>query len=183
MAAKHILSLEIPTVSDCNIFTINDTSQYAEDLNISCPELLINSPGFKNPQLIEVPQGFDLNLNACALGIQTTNCGSQLGTIPDGIYVIRYRVKPHDKAYVEYNFLRVTTLLSTYHDKLCELNIKPCEPTSEFKQTLAEMHYIRTMIDAAKAKVEYAHSPHEGMELYEFAKNKLKKITCDICCK
>jgi hypothetical protein len=183
MAAKHILSLEIPTVSDCNIFTIKDTSQYAEDLTVSCPELLVTSPGFNRPQLIEVPKGFTLNLNACALGIQTTGCDDQPGVIPDGIYVVRYRVKPHDKAYVEYNFLRVTTLLSTYHDKLCELDIKPCEPTSQFKQTLADMHYIRTMIDAAKAKVEYAHSPNEGMELYEFAKKKLKKITCDVCCK
>ena len=183
MAAKHILSLEIPTSSNCNIFSIRDTSQYIDDLNISCPELLITSPGFKNPQLIEVPSGFDLNLNACALGIQTQGCDSEVTTIPDGIYVVRYRVKPYDKSYVEYNFLRVTTLLSSYHEKLCELDMKPCEPTIEFKQTLAEMHYIKTMIDAAKAKVEYAHSPHEGMELYDFAKKKLKKITCDICCR
>ena len=71
MAAKHILSLEIPTVSDCNVFTIKDTSQYAEYLNISCPQLLITVPGFKNPKLLEVPSKFILNLNACALDIQT----------------------------------------------------------------------------------------------------------------
>ena len=183
MAAKHVLSLEIQPSSNCNIFSIKDTSQYIEDLDVSCPQLLITSPGYNNPQLIEVPHGFDLNLSACALGIQTVNCDSETTAIPDGIYVIRYRIKPYDKAYVEYNYLRVTTLLSTYYDKLCELDTQPCEPTSQFKQTLADMHYIRTMIDAAKAKVEYAHSPHEGMELYDFAKHKLKKITCDICCK
>ena len=44
------------------------------------------------------------------------------------------------------------------------------------------MYYIRTLIDAAKAKVEYCQSPNEGMELFNFAKKKLKKITCDICC-
>ena len=37
-------------------------------------------------------------------------------------------------------------------------------------------------VDAAKAKVEYCNSPNEGMELYTFAYNKLKKITCEICC-
>ena len=183
MAAKHILSLEIPTVSNCNVFTIKDTSQYIEDLTISCPQLLITVPGFKSPKLLEVPSKFNLNLNACALGIQTQGCDSETTAIPDGIYVIRYRVKPYDKAYVEYNFLRITTLLSTYYSKLCELDITPCEPVAEFKQMMADMHYIRAMIDAAKAKVEYAHSPHEGMELYDFAKKKLKEITCDICCK
>jgi len=47
---------------------------------------------------------------------------------------------------------------------------------------LNEMSLIRTMIDAAKAKVEYCQSPNEGMDLYNFAKKKLNKITCDMCC-
>ena len=34
MAAKHILSLEIPTSSNCNIFTVKDTSQYIDDLDV-----------------------------------------------------------------------------------------------------------------------------------------------------
>ena len=72
--------------------------------------------------------------------------------------------------------------MSTYYDKLCELDVQPCEPSSEKQQLLAEMSYIRTLIDAAKAKVEYCHSPSEGMELYNFAKAKLKKITCSVCC-
>ena len=44
------------------------------------------------------------------------------------------------------------------------------------------MKFIRTMIDAAKAKVEYGHSPKEGMDLYTFALGRLKKITCDVSC-
>ena len=183
MAAKHILSLDLPQVSNIDILSVKDTSRYAEQLDVKCPELLILPPGFTTPYIIEVGPGFNLNLDACAIGMQNTGCGHVVREFPDGVYAIKYRVQPHAKVYVEYNFLRVTTLLSTYYEKLCELDIQPCQPTSEFKQTLADMHYIRTMIDAAKAKVEYAHSPHEGMELYNFAKNKLKKITCDICCK
>ena len=41
---------------------------------------------------------------------------------------------------------------------------------------------VDRVIDAAKAKVEFCQSPNEGMELYEFAKKKLKKITCSVCC-
>ena len=38
------------------------------------------------------------------------------------------------------------------------------------------MGYIKTMIDAAKAKVEYGSSPNQGWELYQFAEKKLNKI-------
>lgn len=182
MAAKHILSLEVPQVANCEIFRVLDTSQYADGLSVDCAELLITSPGFNSPTLITVEPGFDLNLNACALNLQTTDCSNTRTVIDDGVYIIRYSVSPNDKTYVEYNYLRTTTILSTYYRKLCELDVTPCEPTSERQQLLLEMKYIRTLIDAAKAKVEYCQSPSEGMELYNFAKKKLAKITCDICC-
>ena len=97
-------------------------------------------------------------------------------------YIIKYQVSPTDKVYVEYNYLRTTELLSAYYKKLCELDVQPCGPSSVKKDLLAEMYYIRTLIDAAKAKVEFCQSPNEGMELYDFAKTKLKKITCEVCC-
>ena len=34
MENKHILSLEIPTVSNCDLLCIKDTSQYSKELNI-----------------------------------------------------------------------------------------------------------------------------------------------------
>jgi len=182
MASKHILSLEVPEVANCEIFRIIDTSQYSDNISIDCPELLITPPGFSQPALIKVQPGFDLNINACALDIQTTDCSSERTILPDGIYIIRYSVSPNDKVYVEYNFLRTTTLLNTYYKKLCELDITPCEPTSTRMDLLYQMKYIRTLIDAAKAKVEYCQSPTEGMELYNFAKKKLAQITCDVCC-
>ena len=116
MASKHILSLEVPEVANCEIFRIIDTSQYSDNISVDCAELLITPPGFNNPALIKVTPGFDLNINACALNIQTTDCGSERTTLPDGIYIIRYSVAPNDKVYVEYNFLRTTTILSTYYN-------------------------------------------------------------------
>ena len=182
MAAKHILSLEVPTVANCEILKIVDTSQYAPNLNIDCSQLVITPPGSVYVAPIDVQPGFDLNVNACAIHMQSTGCDSTRVHLPDGIYIIRYQVSPTDKVYVEYNHLRITTILATYYKKLCELDITPCEPTSTKQQLLGQMKYIRTLIDAAKAKVEYCQSPNEGMELYKFAKKKLEKITCDVCC-
>jgi hypothetical protein len=192
MACKHILSLEVPTVSNCEVFNITDTSQYCKNLNVDCPQLEITPPGFSAPKLIKVDvtksssgewNNFGtVNFNSCSLGLTTQDCSSNRYIVGDGIYIIKYSVSPHDKVYVEYNHLRTSGILSEYYKKLCSLQVKPCEPSSSQQQLMAEMKYIRTLIDAAKAKVEYCNSPNEGMELYNFAHTKLKKITCEICC-
>ena len=46
MANKHILSLEIPTVSNCDLLCIKDTSQYSKELAVDCEELLITSVSY-----------------------------------------------------------------------------------------------------------------------------------------
>ena len=181
MAAKHILSLEVLSVSNPEVFSIKDTSTYAKNLKVDCPELLISTPGFNTPSLIKVTEGFDLSINACSLNIQTTNCSNARVMIPDGIYIIRYQVSPHDKVYVEYNHLRITNIMKQYYDKLCQLDITPCVPNSDRKRLIDQLNDIRLYIDAAVAKVEYAASPEAGLELFNFAKSTLDKITCPTC--
>jgi hypothetical protein len=178
MASKHILSLEIPTVSNCDLLCIKDTSQYSSELAVDCEELLITLPGFSVPVLIKVDKDFDMCLTACTLAIQKSNCGTSQEKIPDGVYVIKYSVSPNSKVYVEYNHLRVTRLLTTYYEVLCDLEVQACQPDSEKQSLLAEMSYIRTVIDAAVANVEYCQSATHGMQLYNYAKSRLNKIAC-----
>ena len=182
MAAKHILSVDVIETANCSVLNVIDTSIYTDNIPFECGELLITPPGFSAPVLTTVQKDFNLKFSACSLGVQTTSCDTTVNSLSDGIYIIKYQVAPTDKVYVEYNYLRTTELLSAYYKKLCEIDVQPCEPSSIKKDLLAEMYYIRSLIDAAKAKVEFCQSPNEGMELYNFAKTKLKKITCDICC-
>ena len=112
----------------------------------------------------------------------TLNIGIGTGSTTD-IFTEHFLPKLREKIKSLYSSsIRTTELLSQYFSKLCELEAQPCEPSSTRKDLLHEMYYIRTLIDAAKAKVEFCQSPNEGMELYNFAKKKLKKITCTICC-
>jgi len=178
MAEKHILSLEIPIVGNCEILSIRDTSQYSDVIAKDCPELLITTPGFNSPALISVTPGFDINLAACDLQIQTTDCGVKNAALPDGIYVIRYSLSPNDKVYVEYNYLRTVSILNLYYEVLCGLNLAACEPSSEKEALIKEVNYIRTLIDSAKAQVEYCINPRKGMELYNYAMKRLRKILC-----
>jgi hypothetical protein len=178
MAKQHILSLEIPAVSNCELLCIKDTSQYNPDLAVDCEELLITLPGYSVPVLIKVDKNFDMCLTACTLALQTKKCGTTQEKIPDGIYIIKYSVSPNSKVYVEYNHLRVTRLLTTYYEVLCDLDVQACQPNSEKQALLSEMSYIRTMIDAAVSNVEYCQSSAQGMQLYNYAKTRLNKIAC-----
>jgi len=178
MAKQHILSLEIPAVSNCELLCIKDTSQYNTELAVDCEELLITLPGYSVPVLIKVDKNFDMCLTACTLALQKLKCGTIQDKIPDGIYIVRYSVSPNSKVYVEYNHLRVTRLLTTYYDVLCDLDVNACQPDSAKQALLSEMSYIRTMIDAAVSNVEYCQSAAQGMQLYNYAKTRLNKIAC-----
>ena len=178
MANKHILSLEIPAVSNCELLCIKDTSQYSTELAVDCEELLITLPGYSVPILIKVDKDFDMCLNACVLNLQKTECGTITSVIPDGIYIVRHSVSPNSKVFVEYNHLKVSSLMSTYYNVLCDLDVQACQPNSTKADLLSEMNFIRTLIDAAVANVEYCASSAQGMQLYNYAKQRLNKISC-----
>lgn len=176
MGAKHRLSLEIPETSNPKLFRVIDTSSYANDLAVECPTLQVLSPGFNVPVDITAIPGFNYILNSCTLGTQLVGCEDYNADLADGIYVIRYSVSPNTSVFVEYNYLRVTQALNLYYKKLGELDVKACEPDQEIKKVLTEMRLIKSMIDAAKAKVEFCHNPKQGYELFVYALKRLEKV-------
>jgi hypothetical protein len=183
MASKHQLSLDIPETSSCNLFRVIDSSIYSDLLDVTCLSLLIKVPGFNEYTSITVVPAFNLTLNACSLGIQTSDCGTTSLKLPDGIYNVKYSVSPNDKVFVEYNYLRVCQILSRYYDQLCKLEMAACEPPADVKADLDELRLIKSFIDAAKVKVEVCNSPDEGMDLLNYAQKRLDKFTgnCHSC--
>jgi hypothetical protein len=181
MASKHQLSLELPDTNNIKVLRIFDTSIYADGIGQDCGTLSITSPGFNLPINIEMLPGFNTTLTACTLGLQKTGCTDNLQPIPDGIYVINYSLSPNSIVQVEYNYLRVTQTVNRYYNLLCELEMSACEPGADVKEKLEELRLIKSFIDAAKAKVEYCHSPEAGIELLIYAKKRLDKITNALC--
>lgn len=182
MATKHQLSLEMPESNNPCVLRVFDTSTYAEDLQINCGYLRITSPGYNLPVAIEVQPHFNLVLNACTLGLQTEGCGTDSEVIPDGIYVINYTVSPNSSVYTEYNYLRVTQTHNRYMALLAELEMGACEPDADIKEKLKELRLIKSFIEAAKAKVEYAHEPEAGMDIFVYAKKRLERLSTLCAC-
>jgi hypothetical protein len=179
--ANHVLSLEVPTVMNSCILSINDTSVYSPLVPITCPTLNVTVPGFAYSCQFEVTPGFNQILTACDLQLQTQQCGEVYASIPDGIYIIKYSVSPNDVVYVEYNHLRITQALIRYNKALCDLDLAACEPSAKVQQKLEKLRMIRMYLDAAKAKVEYCHEPQKGMSLYNYAIKLLNKFECKTC--
>lgn len=176
MATKHELSLEVIETANPKLFRVSDTSLYSNDLSVECPTLEILAPGFNEPRVIDAIAGFNYVLNACTLGVQVTGCDTVNAPVADGIYVVRYSVSPNDTANVEYNHLRITNALNLYYKRLAEVDVRCSEPDRDIKLQLAELRLIKSMFDAAKAKVEVAHCPKEGYELFLYALKRLEKV-------
>lgn len=179
---KHQLSLELPDTNNTKILRIFDTSVFAPEIPVKCGTLSITSPGFSVPALIEVTPGFNLILTACKLGLGSDQCFENMACLSDGIYTVNFSVSPNDRVYVEYNHLRITETLNEYFGHLCQLEIAACDPSSEVKAKLKELRLIKSLLEAAKVKVEYCNSPIQGLDIFHYAQKKLKAYTgCKNC--
>jgi hypothetical protein len=182
--AKHVLSLEVPDTLNKCVLRIVDTSVYNPDVAPVCPQLYVTLPGFNRSVMLDesfFSTGFSLNLTACDLEIQNEECGAEYNDLPDGIYIIKYAVSPHEYVYVEYNHLRITNALHKYKAALCDLDLMACEPTAKVMDKLKDLHKIKMYLEAAKAKVEYCHESEMGMDLYNYALKQLNKYSCSTC--
>jgi len=182
--AQHVLSLETPDTLNKCILRVVDTSIYNPNSAPVCPLLQITPPGFTYPINFtdtDIQVGFTLNLTACDLGLQVSDCGTLYWDIADGIYIIRYSVSPNESVYVEYNHLRITTALNKVQAVYCDIDLGTCDPPASTKAKLEQIGYIEQLLKAAKAEVEFCHNPNKGMELYNYAIKLLGKMNCTTC--
>lgn len=184
---KHKLSLAIPDTMNNWSMTIQDMSVYTELIPVSCLTLQVLVPGFIKAVTFDensVPAlatGFIRHLTACNLELQTTSCGTRFDPLPDGIYVVRLSVSPNEIVYVEYNHLRITQALIKWKERLCELQLAACDPTTDKLLKLDKLMEIRGKFEAAKAMVEVCHKAEKGVELFNYAVKELDKLNCQSC--
>jgi hypothetical protein len=188
--ANHILSLDIPTVTNTCVMKIFDTSVYqteSPNIPIVCPTLTITVPGFgtsveiTGDKMLDFVELGHINLTACDLSLQTQNCGSTQANIPDGIYAIKYSVSPNNLVFAEYNYLRISQALNKYYKVLCNVDLAACDPPAKIKEKLEKLRLVKMYLESAKSKVEYCHEPQKGMTLYNYALKILNKFECNNC--
>lgn len=179
----HDLSLEVPQISNPKVIRVYDTSIWDSTLPVASRKLDIIPPGYSNSVTFTVPEGFDSLYNSSNLGISTTTDPSEMGSLPDGIYVLRLTAyQGETETWVEYNHLRQVCALRDYYKALCSLNFYPCDTLDiDLEAKRKELTTVKTYLDAAKAKVEWCKAPNEGIALHNFAKKLIDRFSLEKC--
>lgn len=160
---------------------VSDSSWYNKKIDVECGTLEVTPPGYTDPVIFNVDEGFSTVLNSSNLKVKKAKVYADLQPLADGVYKIRYSIKPNDSLWVEYEHLRIDNVLKTYFEARCALRLQACEPDSITTDRLSKLKKIKQYIDFAKSEVEVGHNRARGLELYDFANKLLTKYKNKDC--
>jgi hypothetical protein len=106
---KNTLDFEIFPNSNTKTMIFVDASDYLDD-NPERPLLEITPPGYAKYFLVNIVARRINILNASNIGLNVTLKTSHLTDLIDGVYTLKYKVCPYDKAYVQKYHLRTVLL-------------------------------------------------------------------------
>lgn len=176
------LQLDIQESNNLKVFRIQDSSEYNSQIPVECGIVEITVPGFKYSKKFDVKQYFNFALNASLLDIAKVRNYRQLVDLPDGIYNIKYSIKPNQVLNVEYNYFRITKILERYAKVTCEFLDQRSKLTrKDFVEKQKDLFWIKLLIDSSKYKVEECDEIEKGIELYNEASDLLKKYVYSHC--
>jgi hypothetical protein len=171
------LEVRIEPTNNCKILKVVDNSIYNPNIVTENAILEITVPGYNCPVVFNVTPGFTLLLNSSNLEIATAASYAALLPLPEGIYKIKYSIKPNKYLSVEYDYLRNCQQFARYITAVCRFFDKKCtfceEDIIKYRKDLV---WIRELIDAAKFKVEECADPIAGLDLYNEANKLILRI-------
>lgn len=179
------LEVHIEPTNNCKILKVIDNSIYNPDITVENAILEVTVPGFSCPVIFNVTPGFVLLLNSSSLEIAPAATYAALLPLPDGVYRLKYSIRPNNQLHVEYHYLRNCQQYSKYAVAVCNFFDKKCTLCDNDSIKLRkDLNWIRDLIEASKLKVEECDDTKEGLELYNEVNRLLIKINkCFNSCK
>lgn len=175
----HQLDITYNNTYNCKSLRIQDNSIYDENIEVKNIILEIKAPGLVS----YVPFNFPnknwkfITLNCSSLKACCGKKPATLSILPDGVYHIKYSVDPNKKCMVEFSHMRICQIMKTYMKIVCNYFANKCcishKEKHELQQQLLE---IKDLIDGSVYATEECLDTKLGLELYEEAKLKLKKL-------
>lgn len=174
---SKLLVQEIRT-DDCKILRLADNSLYNPALAVTNAILEITPPGYDCPIIFNVEKYFNTAFNSSSLKLIPSLETSQLTNLPDGVYTIKYSIKPNNSLFVEYDLLRTCQATYSYINELCKLFEARCTlSTKSFELKLSRLRWIKELLEASKFEVEDRGRRKEGLDLYNEAVKSLRDYT------
>lgn len=174
------LLLETPDTYNAKTLRINDASFY-NDVTVECGLLEVIPPGYTKSVNFNVSKNFSIVLNSSNLKLAKARVFRDLKDLPDGVYSLRYSIKPNDEVWIEYDHMRINKVLKDYYQLLCETKLQPYPESKEIRDKLKRLAEIRVYIDAAKVEVEECGNRKRGIDLYNYAQELITSGICFTC--
>lgn len=171
---SKLLVQEIKT-DDCKILRLADNSLYNPALPVTNAILEITPPGYDCPVIFNVQKYFNTAFNSTLLTLTSSLEESQLVALPDGVYTIKYSIKPNNSLFVEYDLMRTCQATYSYINEICRLFDSRCDISRKtFEMKLQKLRWIRELLDVSKYMVEDKGKRKEGLDLYNEAVKALR---------
>jgi hypothetical protein len=170
---KNTLDFEIFPNSNPKTMLFVDASDYLEE-HPERPLLEITPPGYSKYFLVNIVARKVNILNASNIGLNVTLKTSKLTDLIDGVYTLKYKVCPYDKAYIQKYHLR-TTILECNMRKIYDfLDDAECDVKGDTK---LRQEIVDIMLLIAKGKAEAEEGkPSRASDSYQKAQTKVNKL-------
>ncbi len=163
----HQLSLYIPNDLNAKAFKIIDTSVYNTNLEVKNGILEVTPPGFSYAIIFRVNEEFEKVFNANLLHL---NSGSDIPTLLDGVYKLKYSVDPNVDVNVEYYYFRNILQQINYHNSLYNF-LNNSFDKRNYKLIQKEYLWIKELMDNAKYIAEFQADIKTASSIYEEVNN------------
>jgi hypothetical protein len=170
------LFLDIVNTHSVKTMRIMDASWYNKKITVECGTLEVIPPGYTSPIIFNVDKGFSTVLNSSNLKLKKAKVYSDLQPLPDGVYRIKYSIKPNTEIWVEYEHLRIENLIKSINESKCDIKLKACDPDKDTQIKINRLNKIETYLKYAKIEVEYCGNRKRGLVLYDYAQELLGKF-------
>lgn len=176
------LNLYILPETDCRFMSISDRSIYNPNIPVTDAMIQITPPGFKYPINFYYEPNRVLTVNSSVLKISTAKRIQDLCCMPDGLYIIKQQICPHDKMFAEYYYMRTTILDSEIMTKRCRLNSLDINSKS-FNDMRENIQDIEFYIKQSKASAESCGDIEKSTLFYKKAEKLLRDLdkNCKLC--
>lgn len=176
------LNIYILPETDCRFMSISDRSIYNPSIPVTEAVIQITPPGFNYPINLYYEPYKILTVNASLLKVSTARRVSNLSCLPDGVYIIKQQICPHDKMFAEYYHMRTTILDIQVGDSRCKLNSLDIN-SKEFKELRSKVEDIEFYLKQSRAAAESCGDIKKANLFYDKADKLLKELNsnCTIC--
>jgi len=168
----------VPTYS-LKTMSIADISIYPSGLNINNATLEITSPGLRKVAISFIPKSVN-TINSNTIQLTCVDSYSELASLPDGIYTLKYSIAPNQTYFIEKNFIRVDQLECKYANALLYLDLDESDFKEKHSIKLKKLKPVRILIDGSIAAMNECDGPL-AIKLYQKANELVEDLLNGEC--